>query len=48
MFKNPVEIMENVDRVTAYIREQYPNQIALHSYHTAEGLNYYICGEDVF
>lgn len=48
VFKNPVEIMENIDRVTTYIREKYPNQTTLHFYHTDEGLNYYICGEDAF
>lgn len=48
MFKDPVEIMKNIDRVTTYIREQHPNQITLCSYHAAEGMNYYICGEDVF
>lgn len=48
VFKNPVEIMENIDRVTTYIREKYPDQITLHFYHTDEGLNYYVCGEDAF
>ncbi len=48
VFKNPVEIMENIDRVTTFIREKYPDQIALHFYHTDEGLNYYICEEDAF
>lgn len=48
VFKNPVEIMENIDRVTTYIRNKYPNQTTLHFYHTDEGLNYYVCGEDAF
>ncbi|MBP3437536.1 MAG: aminoglycoside phosphotransferase family protein [Clostridia bacterium] len=48
VFKNPVEIMENIDRVTTYIREKFPHQITLHFHHTDEGLNYYICEEDVF
>jgi hypothetical protein len=48
VFKNPVEIMENIDKVTTFIREKYPNQITLHFHHTDEGLNYYICDEDSF
>ena len=48
VFKNPVAIMQNIDRVTTYIREKYPNQITLHFHHTDEGLNYYVCGEDAF
>ena len=42
VFKNPVEIMENIDRVTTFIREKYPDQITLHFHHTDEGLNYYL------
>ena len=41
VFKSPVEIMENIDRVTTFIREKYPEQIALHFHHTDEGLNYF-------
>lgn len=48
VFKSPVEIMENIDRVTTYIREKYPDQITLHYHHTAEGLNYHICNDDAF
>lgn len=43
VFKNPVELMANIDRVTSYIREKYPNQITLHFHHTEDGHNYYIC-----
>ncbi len=43
VFKNPVELMANIDRVTSYIREKYPNQITLHFHHTEDGQNYYIC-----
>ena len=39
VFKNPVEIMNNIDRVTGYISEKYPDQQTLHYYHTDEGLN---------
>jgi len=48
VFKNPVEIMENIDRVTSHIREKCPEQISLHYHHTDEGLNYYVCEEDAF
>lgn len=42
VFKSPVAIMENIDRVTSYIREKYPDQVSLHFHHTEEGLNYYL------
>lgn len=48
VFKNPVEIMENIDRVTTYIREKYPEQTTLHFHHTGDGINYYISDEDSF
>ena len=48
VFKNPVEIMKNIDRVTTYIRSKYPNQVTLRFYHTDEGVNYYLFGEDAF
>jgi len=42
VFKNPVEIMANIERVTSYLREHYPNQITLHFHHTEDGTNYYV------
>ncbi len=48
VFKNPVEIMENIDRVTTFIRSKYPDQITLHFHHTDDGLNYCLYGEDAF
>lgn len=48
VFKNPVQIMENIDRVTTHIREKYPNQITLHFHHTDEGLNYFVHDNDSF
>lgn len=42
VFKNPEQIMENIDRVTSFIREKYPDQNSLHFYHTEEGHNYYM------
>lgn len=48
VFKNPVEIMLNIDRVTTHIRAKYPDSITLHYHHTDEGLNYYVCEDDAF
>ncbi len=48
VFKNPIEIMENIDRVTTHIRKNCPNQVTLHFHHTDSGENYYIGGEDYF
>ena len=48
VFKNSVELMANIDRVTSYIRERYPNQIILHFHHTEDGHNYYICEDGYF
>ncbi len=48
VFKNPIEIMENIDHVTSFIRSKYPDQIALHFHHTDEGLNYYLYDQEAF
>lgn len=48
VFKNPVEIMKNIDEVTSYIREKFPEQLTLHFHHTADGLNYFVSDEDSF
>lgn len=48
VFKNPVEIMENIDRVTSFISGKYPDQVTLRFYHSDEDLNYYLYGEDAF
>lgn len=42
VFKNPVEIMKNIDKVTNHIRKNYPNEQTVHFHHTASGENYYI------
>ena len=42
VFKNPVEIMKNIDEVTSYIREKFPEQLTFHFHHTADGLNYFV------
>ena len=41
VFKNPTEIMKNIDNVTSFIRERYPNETVLHFHHTDEGFNYF-------
>lgn len=42
VFKNPLHIMENIDHVTAYIREKYPSSNAnVHFHHCDNGSNYY-------
>ena len=48
VFKNPVGLMSNIDRVTSYIREKFPNQITLHFHHTQDGRNYYFCEDGYF
>ena len=39
-FQHPVELMQNIDRVTEYIRERRPDSKSLHLQHTADGTNY--------
>ena len=48
VFKNPIEIMKNIDRVTGYIREKYPDQRTLRYYYAEDGLNYHICDDNAF
>lgn len=48
VFKNPKEIMGNIDRVTSYIHEKYPQEITLHFHHTEEGLNYHFDSDGSF
>ena len=47
-FRHPVELMENIDKVTEHIRRKKPGQIALHFHHTidrkiyvADGVNFW-------
>lgn len=46
-FQHPVELMQNIDRVTEHIRKKHPDAKCLHFHHTAEGLNY-LMDEDGF
>ncbi len=45
VFKEPVEIMKNIDLVTEHIRQKRVSAPALHYHHTADRKNYYF-GED--
>ncbi len=40
VFKNPEQVMENIDRVTEHIRGKNPGRIALHFHHTADRKTY--------
>jgi len=40
VFRNPEEIMENIDRVTTHMHEHYPRETTVHFHHTAEGKNF--------
>ena len=46
VFKNPVKVMDNIDKVTEHIRAKYPGQIALHFHHTEDRKTYIESGED--
>ncbi|MBP3655901.1 MAG: aminoglycoside phosphotransferase family protein [Clostridia bacterium] len=46
-FQHPVELMQNIDRVTEYIRRTYPDTPCLHFHHTADRKNY-LMDEDGF
>ncbi len=48
VFKNPKEIMRNIDRVTAHISAKSPGTPQLHFHHTADGMNYYVPGNGSF
>ncbi len=48
VFRNPKEIMRNIDRVTTHIREKAPGTVQLHFHHTADGKNYYAPGSGAF
>ena len=48
VFKDPVKIMKNIDRVTGFIREKYPDQISLHFHHTHSGEIYHVAEDDCF
>ena len=45
-FRQPVELMENIDKVTEHIRGKKPGQVALHFHHTADRKTYVIDGNN--
>lgn len=45
-FRHPVELMENIDKVTEHIRRKKPGQIALHFHHTADRKIYVVDGKN--
>lgn len=44
VFKNPVQVMENIDKVTGHIQRKHPEKTSLHFHHTDEGKNYFFEG----
>ncbi len=45
-FRNPVGLMDNIDKVTEHIRGKKPGQLALHFHHTADRKTYVADGAD--
>lgn len=45
-FRRPVELMENIDKVTEHIRAKKPGQTALHFHHTEDRKTYVIDGDN--
>ncbi len=45
-FRNPVGLMDNIDKVTEHIRARKPGQLALHFHHTADRKTYVEDGSD--
>ena len=39
-FRNPVGLMDNIDKVTEHIRQKKPGQLTLHFHHTADRKTY--------
>ena len=40
VFVNPVQVMENIDRVTEHLRQKMPGKTSLHFHHTEDRKNY--------
>ncbi len=45
-FRRPVELMDNIDKVTEHIRAKKPGQVALHFHHTADRKTYVVDGDN--
>ncbi len=48
VFREPVGVMENIDKVTSYILKNNKNGYALHFHHTYDGNNYFITDDGEF
>lgn len=46
VFKNPVQVMENIDKVTEHIRAKRPGQVTLHFHHTSDRKTYIVDGKN--
>lgn len=46
VFKKPVEVMDNIDKVTEHIRAKSPGKVALHFHHTADRKTYISDSDD--
>lgn len=46
VFKNPVQVMENIDKVTEHIRAKFPNRTTLHFHHTVDRKTYIADGNN--
>ena len=46
VFKNPVQVMDNIDKVTEHIRAKHPQELALHFHHTRDRKTYIEDGKD--
>ena len=46
VFKNPVQVMENIDKVTEHIRAKCPGQTTLHFHHTDDRKTYIADGDN--
>ena len=45
-FRNPVQLMDNIDKVTEHIRAKRPGKLALHFHHTADRKTYVMDGDN--
>jgi len=45
-FRHPVELMDNIDKVTEHIRAKRPGRVALHFHHTADRKTYVADGKN--
>ena len=47
-FRNPIQLMENIDKVTEYIRGKQPDRVNLHFHHTDDRKTYLMDEENAF